>query len=58
VDDRKESNVEQPELFKFKPPKIRKRKEPQEYKVIALRECPLPEGMHICETLEHAAAYW
>jgi DNA repair protein RadC len=58
VDDRKESNVEQPELFKFKPPRIRKRKEPQEYKVIALRECPLPEGMHVCETPEHAADYW
>ncbi len=29
-----------------------------EYKVIALRECPLPEELHCCETPEHAAAYW
>ncbi|MBM3836319.1 MAG: hypothetical protein FJ403_24300 [Verrucomicrobia bacterium] len=46
VDDRKESNVEQPELFKFKQRKPRKRKEPQEYKVIALRECPVPKVTH------------
>ena len=58
MDDRKESNLEQPELFKWKPPKIRKRKEPQEYKVIALRECPVAEAMLACETPEQAAAYW
>ena len=58
VDDRKESNVEQPELFKFKPPKTRKRKEPQEYKVIALRECPVPEKMALCDTPDRAADYW
>jgi DNA repair protein RadC len=23
-----------------------------------LRECPLPEALHCCETPEHAAAYW
>jgi hypothetical protein len=50
--------VEQYELFKTKPPTPRKRKEPQEYKVIALRECPLPEAMHRCETPEDAASYW
>lgn len=58
VDDRKESNMEQFELFKLKPPKPHKRREPQEYKVVALRECPLPEAMQICETPEHAAGYW
>ena len=58
MDDRKESNVEQPELFKFKPPKTRKRREPQEYKVIALRDCPVPERMLTCETPEQAAEYW
>ena len=58
MDDRKENSLEQPELFKIKPPKIRKKKEPQEYKVIALRDCPMPEGMHLCETPEHAADYW
>lgn len=56
VDDRKESNMEQTELFKLKP--ARKRKEPQEYKVISLRECPVPEAMYACETPEHAASYW
>ena len=57
-DHRKERNPEQPELLKVTPPKPRKRKEPQEYKVIALRECPMPEGMHLCETPEHAVDYW
>ena len=45
MDDRKESNVEQPELFKFKPPNPRTRTEPNGYEVSALRECecPVPE---------------
>ncbi len=30
----------------------------KEYKVITLRECPMPEGMHLCETPENAADYW
>jgi hypothetical protein len=30
----------------------------KEYKVIALRECPLPEGMQMCDTPERAADYW
>ncbi|MEW6160494.1 MAG: JAB domain-containing protein [Verrucomicrobiota bacterium] len=30
----------------------------QEYKVIALKECPLPEDMLVCETPQHAADYW
>ena len=58
MDGQKESNVEQPELFKFRQPKPRKRKEPQEFKVVALRECPVPAQMQICETPEQAAAYW
>jgi DNA repair protein RadC len=53
-----ESNVEQPELFKPQPEKSRRRKEPQEYKVVALRECPLPAEMHLCDTPERAADYW
>ena len=36
----------------------RKFKEPQEYKVIALRDCPLPENMHLCDTPEQAVEYW
>src|SRR5262249_28130111 len=31
---------------------------PKEYKVISLRECPLPEDMHLCDTPEKAAEYW
>jgi len=30
----------------------------KEYKVVALRDCPLPEGMHLCDTPERAAEYW
>ncbi len=30
----------------------------KEYKVIALRECPLPEELRRCETPEHAVEYW
>lgn len=29
-----------------------------EYKLVALRDCPLPENMHLCVNPEHAAAYW
>jgi len=31
---------------------------PKEFKVTALRECPVPESMRICETPEQAADYW
>jgi DNA repair protein RadC len=31
---------------------------PKEFKVVALRECPVPESMRICETPDHAADYW
>jgi hypothetical protein len=30
----------------------------REYKVVALRECPLPESMLVCDTPDTAAAYW
>lgn len=30
----------------------------KEYKVVALRECPLPEQMMICDTPDTAAEYW
>ena len=32
--------------------------QPKEYKVVALRECPLPEQMLICDTPDLAADYW
>lgn len=31
---------------------------PKEFKVTALRECPLPESMQICDTPDKAAEYW
>ena len=30
----------------------------KEFKVVALRECPLPESLRVCETPDHAADYW
>ncbi len=31
---------------------------PREFKVMALRECPVPESMILCERPEQAAEYW
>lgn len=31
---------------------------PKEFKVIALRECPVPEEMLLCDTPEKAVEYW
>lgn len=31
---------------------------PKEFKVIALRECPVPEQMQLCDTPDKAAGYW
>jgi hypothetical protein len=31
---------------------------PKEFKVTALRECPVPESLRICETPDQAAEYW
>jgi DNA repair protein RadC len=31
---------------------------PKEYKVIALRDCPVPEQMRICEEPQQVADYW
>lgn len=30
----------------------------KEYKIVALRECPLPEDMLLCDTPQKAADYW
>ena len=32
--------------------------QPQEWKMVSLRECPTPEQMQHCEAPEQAAAYW
>lgn len=57
MDGQKESNVEQPELFKHQERK-RKKRQPQEWKVVSLRECPTPDGMQLCDTPQLAADYW
>lgn len=31
---------------------------PKEYKVIALRECPVPESLQVCSDPDHALEYW
>jgi len=31
---------------------------PQEFKVMSLRECPVPNDLLVCETPEQAVAYW
>jgi hypothetical protein len=36
----------------------KKRRQPAEFRVVALRECPLPESMQFCTEPQHAAAYW
>jgi DNA repair protein RadC len=37
---------------------LRTKNQPQEWKLISLRECPTPEGMQVCDTPDRAAAYW
>ena len=31
---------------------------PKEYKLVALRECPLPDAMPVCDTPDRADKYW
>ena len=33
-------------------------KQPQEYKVVSLRECPTPETLLLCDTPEKVVEYW
>jgi DNA repair protein RadC len=37
---------------------VRFQSDPCEYKVVALRECPMPDDMSLCDTPDLAAAYW
>jgi RadC-like JAB domain-containing protein len=32
--------------------------QPQEWKIVSLRECPTPDAMQLCETPKQAADYW
>jgi proteasome lid subunit RPN8/RPN11 len=43
------NNIVKP--FKFPP-------QPQEWKIVSLRECPTPADIQLCDTPEQAAAYW
>ena len=50
--------MDKPEFFKqFYPPKPRN-KHPAEWRIVCLRECPVPEAMQLCETPDNAAEYW
>ena len=50
------------EFLQFpEPPAVvrpRRKVDPVEYKVVALRDCPLPECLHECDTPQKAADYW
>jgi DNA repair protein RadC len=50
--------MEQFDLLKSEHQKPQKIIHPKEWKLVALRECPLPEHMHICDTPDRAAEYW
>jgi hypothetical protein len=48
--------MEQLDLFNRKKP--RPKKHPQEWKLVSMRECPVPENLRHCDTPQKAAAYW
>lgn len=49
--------MKQLELFPWKPPQ-RNYRQPQEWKLVSLRECPSPDRMALCDTPEAAVTYW
>jgi DNA repair protein RadC len=49
--------MQQMPLFKKKPAKP-KSNHPKEYKLVALRECPMPEAMTLCDNPAAAVNYW
>lgn len=52
-------SAETPEFPFMEPSKaVHRRKEPAEFKIIALRECPTPIELQECDTPEKAVAYW
>lgn len=54
--------LEQMEFPEFPRPEVRPKRSrkagPIEYKVVALRDCPLPERLHLCDMPEKAVEYW
>jgi DNA repair protein RadC len=49
--------MEQLPLFGREPQKRRK-VEPKEWKVVALKDCPLPASLSLCDTPKRAVEYW
>ena len=52
------SNKDLPTAIQLPLIKTPRRYIPKEWKLVALRECPAPEAMQLCDTPERAAAYW
>lgn len=50
----------QPALLEVprKRPQAKRLFNPKEFKILALRECPTPAEMQLCDTPDKAAAYW
>jgi DNA repair protein RadC len=48
--------MEHPELFNWKKPPPPEH--PQEWKLVSLRECPVPEDLRYCDQPQKAADYW
>jgi DNA repair protein RadC len=42
----------------FKPENQKRKYQPKEWKVVALRECPTPERLQMCDTPDKAVEYW
>lgn len=49
--------LEFPQLID-RPGRRRRAEDPVEYKVVTLRDCPLPESLRECDTPQKAAEYW
>ena len=61
VDGRKRVHMDQLQMFKENPPEPKPKPKPgspKEWKLVALRECPMPEAMVMCEKPDEAVAYW
>jgi DNA repair protein RadC len=39
-------------------PQRRRKPEPKEWKLVALRDCPLPASLSLCDTPQRAVDYW
>lgn len=51
--------MDQPQLIQFPLNRtVRRPKQPREWKLVSLRECPSPESMQLCDTPEKAFEYW